>query len=73
MPKEMSNHHPKRDIPTRNKKIFRNHVVNDESRNVNFNAFQKVIDGEEHIPWGDNILQIWEGDYRTRSGKELEP
>ena len=33
---EMSNHHPKREIPTQN-------VVNNEPRNVNSNVFQKAI------------------------------
>ena len=40
----MSNHHPKWKILTWNEKICRNHVVNDESKNVDSNAFQKELD-----------------------------
>jgi len=54
--KQMSNHHPKWEIPTQNEKIFKNHIVSDKFRNVDSNAFQKAIHQKKSTSPGVTIF-----------------
>ena len=40
----MSNHHPKRKIPTQDQKVLREHTINDKLGDIDSNAIQKAID-----------------------------
>jgi len=50
MLKQASKDHSKRKILARNQEMLKKHEIDDESGDINSNAFQKVMIGVEHIP-----------------------
>ena len=56
MLKQVSEDHFERKIPTRNQEMLEKHKINDETRNIDFNVFQKVINEKWSITSGMTIL-----------------
>jgi len=64
--------HPKRKILIWDQQMFREHEIDDEFENVDFNVFQKTISEVEQTPVCGYILLISSGGYRTRSSQGFE-
>jgi len=68
----MSNHYLKGKIPTRDQKVLREHIINDNIWDIGYNAFQKAIDKKWNTTPSMTILpRFWEDIVKDYLGKNM--